>query len=76
MGNKELALRQEIIAACLRMNEIGINQGTSGNISARWEDGMLITPSGMPYEETEPEDIVFMNMKGKHNRSQRDVYHR
>ncbi len=71
MTKKELALRKEIIAACLRMNEIGINQGTSGNISARWKEGMLITPSGMPYEETEPADIVHMDMKAKHDPAQR-----
>ena len=31
--------RQSIIDACLRMNQLGINQGTSGNISLRHEDG-------------------------------------
>jgi L-fuculose-phosphate aldolase len=71
MVKKEKVLRQDIIAACLRMNEIGINQGTSGNISARWNDGMLITPSGMPYEEMRPADIVSMDMKGKHDPAQR-----
>ena len=59
---REEAIRKEIIAACLEMNRSGINQGTSGNISVRWKDGLLITPSGMPYEETEPEDIVFLEM--------------
>ena len=70
MATKELAVRQEIIDCCLKMNAIGINQGTSGNISARWKKGILITPSGVPYEQLEPDDIVFMDMKGKHDQSQ------
>ena len=46
------------------MNALGINQGTSGNISARVDDGFLITPSGIPYEEMEPDQIVLMDMEG------------
>lgn len=71
MGKKELALRAEIITCCLKMNEIGINQGTSGNISARWKDGFLITPSGVPYEQLKPADVVFMDFDGKHKKSQK-----
>ena len=71
MTNKELNLRQEIITRSLQMNEWGINQGTSGNISSRWKKGMLITPSGVPYEHLEPEDIVFMDMNGHHDEAQR-----
>ncbi len=67
MGKKELVLREEIIATCLRMGEIGINQGTSGNVSARWKKGFLITPSGTPYEQLDPEDIVFMDLDGNHD---------
>ena len=42
------------------MNGAGINQGTSGNISARFGDVLLITPSGVPYEEMSPDDIAAM----------------
>jgi L-fuculose-phosphate aldolase len=42
----------------------GINQGTSGNVSARWGEGLLITPSGLPYETMAPEDIVYLEMNG------------
>ena len=57
----ELQLRRQIVATALRMNTLGINRGKSGNVSARWEDGFLVTPSGLPYEETKPGDIVFMD---------------
>jgi len=60
------ALRREIIAACQDMNRRGINQGTSGNISARVAEGLLITPSGLPYDEMKPADIVLMKKDGGH----------
>ncbi len=54
----EQARRREIIETCLKMNALGINQGTSGNVSARWGGGILITPSGLAYEKTKATDIV------------------
>jgi len=56
----ERAKRQSIIDACRSMNALGINQGTSGNISLRDGEGFLITPTSMPYEAMQPEDIVAM----------------
>ena len=53
MNKAEQSLREEIVARCREMNAAGINQGTSGNISARFEDRMLITPSAVPYERLE-----------------------
>jgi L-fuculose-phosphate aldolase len=46
------------------MNRLGINQGTSGNISLRHRDGMLITPTSTPYDAMGAEDIVFMKLDG------------
>jgi L-fuculose-phosphate aldolase len=56
----EKDLRQAIIDKCLFMNASGLNQGTSGNISARFEDRMLITPSATPYDRLTPEMIAEM----------------
>jgi L-fuculose-phosphate aldolase len=67
----ETAKRQSIIDACLRMNTLGINQGTSGNISLRHGDGMLITPTSTPYEAMRPEQIVFVNLDGSVDASRR-----
>lgn len=58
------ALRQEIIDTCRAMNGLGINQGTSGNVSARAGEGFLITPSGRPYDSMEPDHIVEMDLDG------------
>jgi L-fuculose-phosphate aldolase len=60
----ETALRTEIVRTCLRMIELGINQGTSGNVSVRIGDRFLITPSGIPYEEMTPEQIAVMDVDG------------
>ena len=61
----EATLRREIVEQARRMNTIGINQGTSGNISARCADRMLITPSATPYEDMRPEDVASMKLAGK-----------
>src|ERR671922_181463 len=63
--------RQAIIDACRRMNALGINQGTSGNVSVRHGDGLLITPTSVPYETMTPDQIVFMKMDGSHAAAQR-----
>lgn len=56
--------RQALIDACLWMNERHLNQGTSGNISARIEEGILITPSGVPYEDLTPDAMVMIPLSG------------
>jgi len=47
VSRAETEKRQAIIDACRRMNALGINQGTSGNISLRYDDGMLISPTSV-----------------------------
>jgi L-fuculose-phosphate aldolase len=76
-------LRTEIIRTSLKMNALGINQGKSGNVSARTDNGFLVTPTGIPYEDTKPAQIVAMRMDGTHEgnvlpssewRFHRDIY--
>jgi L-fuculose-phosphate aldolase len=66
---KFLALRSALIATANELNDSGINQGTSGNLSVRTEGGFLITPSGMKYSSLKPEHVVFMNLSGEHSSS-------
>ncbi|WP_250454281.1 class II aldolase/adducin family protein [Caballeronia sp. ATUFL_M2_KS44] len=56
----EGALRRGIVDTALDMERLGINQGTSGNVSARFRDGFLITPSGVPARELSAESIVYL----------------
>ena len=58
----EAQLRQQVVDTVRQMNSLGINQGTSGNASVRHADGLLITPSGMPYEAMQAEDVVFVRL--------------
>lgn len=60
------ALQEQIIEHCLELNASGLNQGTSGNLSARFGDGFLITPSGVPYHQMSPADIVHVRLDGSY----------
>jgi len=57
-------LRLALIDAGRRMTALGLTQGTSGNLSARVPEGMLITPSGVPYDRIVPDDLVVMGLDG------------
>lgn len=59
-------LSREIIETCLEMTRLGLNQGTAGNISARYDNGMLITPTGIPYEKLTENHIVYVDAQGRH----------
>lgn len=60
------ALSRKIIDTCLEMTRLGLNQGTAGNVSVRYQDGMLITPTGTPYEQMTEDSIVYVDKDGKH----------
>ena len=63
MDQEEKTIRSAIIAACLQMNASGINQGTTGNISMRYQNHLLITPSGIAYEKLQPESITRLKLQ-------------
>jgi L-fuculose-phosphate aldolase len=58
-------LRQQLIDTALNMNASGLNQGASGNLSTRYGDGFLITPSGMDYAALSTNDIVWIGFDGE-----------
>lgn len=60
----EFAVRQSIVDAARSLSGLGLNHGTSGNVSVRWENALLITPSGLPYEQMSADDIVHVAMDG------------
>ena len=66
MKKDERKLREAIVEKARWMNASGLNQGTSGNISARYGDRMLITPSAIPYDAMEPEMIAAMPIEGEY----------
>lgn len=57
-------IARDIIHTCLEMTRLGLNQGTAGNVSVRYREGMLITPSGVAYEQLSEGQIVFVDKEG------------
>ncbi len=57
-------LAQTVIDTALTMSRSGLSAGRSGNVSVREGDRVLITPTGMAYEDLVPSDIVSMALDG------------
>ncbi|MGG0457815.1 L-fuculose-phosphate aldolase [Bacillus mycoides] len=59
--------REEIVAYGKKMISSGLTKGTGGNISIfNREQGLVaISPSGLDYYETTPEDVVILNLDGE-----------
>lgn len=64
-------LREDLIATARRMSELGLTPGMSGNVSVRAPGGMLITPSGMPYDRLVADDAVTLDLDGAPRPGQR-----
>ncbi len=47
-----------------RLVALGLNRGASGNVSARLEDGFLVTPSALSPEDMNENDMVRMDFAG------------
>ena len=80
MRNK---LSQSVIETSLAMQDKGINQGSAGNVSVRYKEGFLITPSGLAYDKLMVDDIIFVDSQGQSQgalaassewRMHRDIY--
>jgi L-fuculose-phosphate aldolase len=61
----EADLRQRVVETARALNASGINQGTSGNVSARIDGGLLITPTSLPYEQMQAADLVALDLEGQ-----------
>ena len=59
-------LRRRLVLAAQDLFDRGLNTGTAGNVSVRYSDWFLITPSGIRYDALEPAQIVEMDMEGGH----------
>ena len=60
----EQDLRQQLLAAVQRLDSLGMNRGSTGNVSARWGQGMLITPTGMGADDLRAQDLVWVGWDG------------
>ena len=65
------ASQQQLMIISQKLSHIGLNKGTSGNVSVRLGDGFLVTPSGMNIEDMTPESMVRMQFDGSFEQSKK-----
>lgn len=58
-------IRRKIIKHSKLLNKTNLSPLRSGNISVRFRNGFLITPSGIKYQSLKSRDIVFVSLSGK-----------
>jgi L-fuculose-phosphate aldolase len=59
-------LRRELIFVCRELVRCGLSIGTSGNVSVRRDERrFFVSPTGMPYEALEPDDIPLLDLDGR-----------
>lgn len=80
----ESALRAALADTAREAARQGLNPGASGNVSVRCGDGFLVTPSGLPNEALDADQMVFVSLDGTAHgtlkpssewRIHRDLYH-
>ena len=57
-------MHQKLLEITQKLLETGLNKGTAGNVSVRFGDGFLITPSGMEVADMTPKSMVHMQFDG------------
>ena len=61
----DLMLRKLVAETSARTVHERLNRVSSGNVSARFDTGFLVTPSGVPSVEVRPEQVVFVDLDGR-----------
>ena len=69
-----MTIKAEIIRYSKMLNSRKLSALRSGNISARFKDGFLITPSGKKYASLKDKDIVFVSLNGSFDKKKRNSF--
>ncbi|GAA2766101.1 class II aldolase/adducin family protein [Streptomyces paradoxus] len=56
---------EDLVAAARRTVADGLVVGTSGNVSVRVGETVLVTPSGVPYDRLTPDDVTGVGLDGR-----------
>lgn len=59
---QENKLREDLVLYGRKLVELGLVVASGGNISVRLDDSMLISPSGLAFDELKPQDFVKVNL--------------
>ncbi|MCT9081905.1 class II aldolase/adducin family protein [Streptomyces fulvoviolaceus] len=65
VGAEEARAWEELVDAARRTVSDGLVVGTSGNVSVRVGDTVLVTPSGVPYDRLTPDDVTGVGLDGR-----------
>lgn len=65
MNERRQERQRALIETARAMNAERLNRGTAGNVSLRDGDGFLVTPTGMAYDQCQPEDIPYVGLDGQ-----------
>ena len=63
--------RAAVVDAARRLEALGLNQGTAGNVGLRIDDGLLVTPTGLPPAALDDDDVVALDADGSVRAGQR-----
>ena len=64
--SEESRLREEIAELGRMLHDLGLSHGSTGNISARVEDGWLLTPTNSRLGRLDPAQIAKLDDAGRH----------
>lgn len=59
-------VREQLLHVSQQLIVQGLNKGTAGNVSMRFGDGFLVTPSGMAVADMTPASMVQMQFDGSY----------
>ncbi|GGJ38090.1 aldolase [Streptomyces brasiliensis] len=65
MFGAEVRAWEALVETARRTVRDGLVVGTSGNVSARVGDTVLVTPSGVPYDRLTPRDVTGVDLDGR-----------
>ncbi|MEV5547898.1 class II aldolase/adducin family protein [Streptomyces sp. NPDC052309] len=63
--DEEARAWEALVATARRTVSDGLVVGTSGNVSVRVGDTVLVTPSGVPYDRLGPDDVTAVDLDGR-----------
>lgn len=64
MSDDQSEARRSLVNAAVRLENAGLNRGSTGNIGLRLGQEMLVTPSGVPVRDLTPESMVLLGWDG------------